>query len=155
MALSHPTCGCQSLHSLLYKEARKKGQSCPGRYEVRLTLAELNLNPPLPKKIKRKVARVVPSVLWPAGRRVQIDATRFALTDGVSWAYVVLDVEIRAVLNIHVVRSLSASSAVTALLGGIDELRKLGIEEAVLVMSDGGSDFTSRDFHAACKQEGT
>lgn len=72
-----------------------------------------------------------------------------------SWAYVVLDVETRAVLNIHVVRSLSASSAVTALRGGIDELRKLGIEEAVLVMSDGGSDFTSRDFHAACKQEGT
>lgn len=94
-------------------------------------------------------------MLWPAGRRVQIDATRFALVDGVSWAYVVLDVQTRAVLNIHVVRSLSASSAVTALQGGIDELKKLGIQEAVLVMSDGGSDFTSHEFKAACERMGS
>lgn len=138
MAISHPTCGYRSLHSLLSKESRKTGQLCPGRHEVRLTLAELNLNPPLPRKVRRKVTGVVPAVLWPAGRRIQIDATRFTLGDGVSWAYVVLDVETRAVLNIHVVRSFSASSAVTALRGGIDELKKLGIEEPLVVMSDGG-----------------
>ena len=155
MALSYPTCGYRSLHSLLRKESRKTGQPCPGRHEVRLTLAELNLNPPLPRRVRRKVAGVVPAVLWPAGRRIQIDATRFALGDGVSWAYVVLDVETRAVLNIHVVRSLSASSAVTALRGGIDELKKLGIEEPVVVMSDGGSDFTSHEFGAACDEVGT
>lgn len=63
------------------------------------------------------MAGVVPEVFWPEGRRIQIDATRFALSDGVCWAYVVLDVETRAVLNIHVVRSLSASSAVMALQG--------------------------------------
>ena len=88
------------------------GQSCPGQHEVRLTLGVLQLSPPLPKKARRQVPGVVPVPLWPTGRRVQIDATRFALRDGVSWAYVVLDVETRAVLNIHVVRSLSASSAV-------------------------------------------
>ena len=69
-----------------------------------------------------------------------------------SWAYVVLDVETRAVLNIHVVRSLSASSAVNALRGGVEELKKLGIEESLVVMSDGGSDFTSHEFKAACDE---
>ncbi|MFD2608583.1 integrase, partial [Deinococcus taklimakanensis] len=58
-------------------------------------------------------------------------------------------------LNIHVVRSLSARSAVTALRGGIDELKKLGIEEPVVVMSDGGSDFTAHEFGAACDEVGT
>ncbi|MDO4244602.1 MAG: transposase family protein [Deinococcus sp.] len=95
------------------------------------------------------------AVLWPAGGRIQIDATRFALGEGVSWTYVVLDVETRVVLNIHVVRSLSARSAVTALRGGIDELKKLGMQEAVVVMSDGGSDFTSHEFGAACDEVGT
>lgn len=71
-----------------------------------------------------------------------------------SWAYVVLDVETRAVLNIHVVRSLSASSAVNALRGGVEELKKLGIEESLVVMSDGGSDFTSHEFKAACDEVG-
>lgn len=72
-----------------------------------------------------------------------------------SWAYVVLDVETRAVLNIHVVRSLSASSAATALRGGAKELKKLGVEESLVVMSDGGSDFTSHEFKAACDEVGT
>jgi len=44
-----------------------------------------------------------------------MDATRFTLADGVCWAYLVLDVDTRVVLNIHGIRSLSALSAVTAL----------------------------------------
>lgn len=155
MALRHPTCGYRSLHALLRQDCKKTGECCPGRHEVRLTLVALELSPPVPKRMRRQVAGVVPAVLWPAGRKVQIDATRFALEDGVSWAYVVLDVETRAVLNIHVVRSLSASSAVTALRGGINELKKLGIEKPVVVMSDGGSDFTSHEFGAACDEVGT
>ena len=154
MALRYPTCGYRRIHHLLQQEAKKTGQPCPGRHEVRMTLVELQLSPPVAKKARRQVPGVVPATLWPTGRRVQIDATRFALRDGVSWAYVVLDVETRAVLNIHVVRSLSASSAVNALRGGVEELKKLGIEESLVVMSDGGSDFTSHEFKAACDEVG-
>lgn len=154
MALLHPTCGYRRIHFLLQQESKKIGQACPGRHEVRLVLYDFGLNPPVPKKARRQVAGVVPTVMWPTGRRIQIDATRFNLEDGASWAYVVLDVETRAVLKIDVVRSLSASSAVTALQGGMDELRRQGLEEPVVVMSDGGSDFTSHAFKAACEAQG-
>ncbi|WP_170928880.1 integrase core domain-containing protein [Deinococcus hopiensis] len=92
--------------------------------------------------------------LWPASRRVQVDATRFSLGDGVYWAYLVLDVETRCLLHLHVLRSLSESGAVSALQAGLQVLRDLGIQEDVLVMTDGGSDFTSAAFQDACERVG-
>lgn len=83
-----------------------------------------------------------------------MDATRFSLGDGICWAYLVLDVQTRALLHLQVVRSLSASSAVTALQAGLQVLSDLGIQEEVLVMTDGGSDFTSAAFQDACGQVG-
>ncbi|WP_019012517.1 integrase core domain-containing protein [Deinococcus aquatilis] len=93
--------------------------------------------------------------LWPEGRRVQIDATRFSLNDGAAWVYVVLDVGSRAVLHLEVVRNLCASSAVTALQTGLQVLGAQGIEDPMLVMSDGGSDFTSQAFKRACEEVGS
>jgi len=83
-----------------------------------------------------------------------MDATRFTLADSVCWAYLVLDVETRAVLNIHVIRSLSALSAVTALRAGVAMLRAQGIHDELLIMTDGGSDFTSGVFQDACQALG-
>ena len=70
MALRYPTCGYRSLYALLRQECEKTGERCPGRHEVRLTLAALELSPPLPRKTRKQVAGVVPAVLWPAGRRI-------------------------------------------------------------------------------------
>ena len=65
-----------------------------------------------------------------------------------------LDVETQQALHLHVVRSLSTSSAVCTLLQGIQVLHDLGIQEEVLVMTDGGSDFTSAAFRNVCGQVG-
>ena len=126
------------------------GQAAPGRHEVRRLLQELDLIPAQPKKTRRPSVPILTPLLWPEGRRVQIDATRFSLTDGVAWVYVVLDVGSRAVLHLEVVRHLSASSAVTALQTGLQMLHHQGIEDNIVVMSDGGSDFTSQAFQLAC-----
>lgn len=153
LALQHPTYGYRRVHQQLQQE--QPDSACrPGRHAVRLALAELDLNPPQPRKTRKPPVAVLPAVMWPEGRRVQIDATRFSLGDGACWAYVVLDVPSRAVLNVSVVRSLSSSSAVSALQGGVSVLRGLGIDESLVVMSDGGSDFTSHAFQAACEQVG-
>ncbi|MBB6017143.1 transposase [Deinococcus radiopugnans] len=68
--------------------------------------------------------------------------------------YVVLDVGSRAVLHLEVVRNLSASSAVTALQTGLQLLHSHGVKESIVVMSDGGSDFTSQAFRQACEEVG-
>ena len=121
---------------------------------IRLAVSDLGLQPPLPRKTRKKAVPALSETLWPAGRRIQVDATRFSLGDGVCWAYLVLDVETRTLLHTHVVRSLSASSAVTALHTGLKVLRDLGICGQVLVMTDGGSDFTSGVFQDACRKAG-
>lgn len=151
MALANPTYGYRRIHHdlvLLY------GQAAPGRHEVRTILRELGLIPAQPRKTRRPAIPVTARTLWPEGRRVQIDATRFSFQDGISWVYVVLDVESRAVLHLEVVRNLSASSAVTALQSGIQVLRDLGISEQMVVMSDGGSDFTSQAFQQVGQEIG-
>ncbi len=94
---------------------------------------------------------------WPAGRRLQIDATRLSLADGVCWVYHVLDVQSRVVLASKVVRSLSMHLAKAALDEGIALLRSLGIYGSILVQSDGGdggSDFTGEVFQTACLRYG-
>jgi len=60
----------------------------------------------------------------------------------------VLDADTRAVLNIHVIRSLSALSAVTALRVGVAMLRAQGSRDEVPIMTDGGSDSTPPAFPA-------
>lgn len=91
---------------------------------------------------------------WPAGRRIQIDATRLALADSVCWVYHVLDVQSRVVLASKAVRSLSMQLAKVALDEGVAVLRSLGIHGSVLVQSDGGSDFTGEVFQTACLKYG-
>jgi putative transposase len=156
-ALENPTYGYRRLHQVLSQSAARE-QTAPGHlglHTIRLALGELDLQPPQPRKTRKKAVPAISETLWPAGRRVQVDATRFSLGDGVCWAYLVLDVETRCLLHLHVVRSLSASSAVTALHTGLRVLRDLGIQEEVLVMTDGGSDFTSAAFQAACQEVGS
>jgi len=151
VALANPTYGYRRVQRQL---ARQHGQAAPGRHEVRRLLQELDLIPAQPKKTRRPSVPILTPLLWPEGRRVQIDATRFSLTDGAAWVYVVLDVGSRAVLHLEVVRNLSASSAVTALQTGLQLLHSHGVKESIVVMSDGGSDFTSQAFRQACEEVG-
>ena len=155
VALKHPTYGYRRVHQVLHGAAGEPPTlNLLGKHTVRLALGALGLNPPLPRKGRKKAVLAAHETLWPAGRRVQMDATRFTLADGVCWAYLVLDVETRAVLHLHVIRSLSALSAVTALRAGVAVLRAQGIDDELLVMTDGGSDFTSGLFQDTCQSFG-
>ena len=87
VALKHPTYG----YRFLYQELRDQGEQV-GLHRVRELLGELELNPPQPRKTRKPTSEVVAPPDWPAGRRVQIDATRLSLADGVCWVYHVLDV---------------------------------------------------------------
>ena len=150
-ALEEPLSGYRLIYQALQQDAQ---QPSPGLHTVRRHMAELKVQRPVPRKKRRPAVSPTPIVLWPAGRRVQVDATRLSLPDGICWAYLVLDVESRALLHIEVVRNLSASSAVTALQRGVYVLHHLGIHEQLLIMTDGGSDFTSGAFQAACQELG-
>jgi transposase InsO family protein len=149
VALLHPTYG----YRFLYQELRAQGNPV-GLHRVRGLLGELGLNPPQPRKTRRPSVEVAAPPDWPTGRRVQIDATRLSLADGVCWVYHVLDVESRVVLASKAVRSLSMQLAKAALDEGIMVLRSLGIHGSVLVQSDGGSDFTGEVFQQAYLKHG-
>lgn len=149
VALEHPTYG----YRFLYQELRDQGQQV-GLHRVRELLGELELNPPQLRKTRKPCPAVVSSPDWPAGRRVQIDATRLSLTDGVCWVYHILDVESRVVLASKAVRSLSMQLAKEVLDEGVAVLRSLGIDGTLLVQSDGGSDFTGEVFQSACLRHG-
>lgn len=121
-----------------------------GRDKVRRYLAELGLEKRRPKR-QRKPAVAVSSVrALPPGRRVQIDATRFALDAGVAWKYVVIDAHSRARLTVQTVRALTKEATATALRAAQRVLIVLGITEPLVVQSDAGSDFTSAHFQATC-----
>ncbi len=150
VALLHPTYG----YRFLYQELREQGEQM-GLHHVRKLLGELELNPPQPRKTRKSPVKVTAPPDWPAGRRVQIDATRLSLADGVCWVYHVLDVQSRVVLASKAVRSLSMQLAKAALDEGVAVLRSLGIHGSVLVQSDGGSDFTGEVFQNACLRYGT
>lgn len=149
-ALKHPTYGYRRLH----REMRLTGEEV-GLEHVRRTVKALGLERPRVKKTRKAPAVAAPPERWPPGRRVQVDATRLSLPDGVCWVYVVLDVLSRAALAVKAVRSLSMQLAREALLEGVRVLRSAGIEEEILVMSDGGSDFTSELFQAECRSLGS
>jgi len=149
VALLHPTYG----YRFLYQELRAQGEQV-GLHRVRELLGELELNPPQPRKTRKPSIVVATPADWPAGRRLQIDATRLSLADGVCWVYHVLDVQSRVVLASKAVRSLSMHSAKATLDEGVAVLRSLGIYDGILVQSDGGSDFTSEMFQNACSRYG-
>jgi putative transposase len=150
VALEHPTYG----YRFLYRELRDQGQQI-GLHRVRELLGELGLNPPQPRKTRKPAAEVAAPADWPAGRRIQIDATRLSLADGVCWVYHVLDVQSRVVLASKAVRSLSMWLAKEVLDEGVAVLRSFGIPSTVLVQSDGGSDFTGEVFQNACSRYGS
>ena len=149
-ALQHPTYG----YRFLYQELRDQGEHI-GLHRIRALLGELELNSPQPRKTRNSSPAVVPPPEWPAGKRVQIDATRLSLADGVCWVYRVLDVQSRTVLASKAVRGLSMHLAKAALDEGIAVLRSQSIRSAILVQSDGGSDFTSEVFQNACLRHST
>ncbi len=149
VALLHPTYG----YRFLYQELRAQGEQV-GLHRVRELLGELELNPAQPRKTRKPSVEVIAPPDWPAGRRVQIDATRLSLSDGVCWVYHVLDVQSRVVLASKAVRSLSMHLAKQALDEGIALLYSLGLCSTILVQSDGGSDFTSEVFQNACLKYG-
>ncbi len=150
VALKHPTYG----YRFLYQELRAQGKQV-GLHRVRELLGELGLNPPQPRKTRKPAADVVAPPDWPTGRRIQIDATRLSLPDGVCWVYHVLDVQSRVVLASKAVRGLSMQLAKELLDEGVGVLRSLAIHSTVLVQSDGGSDFTGEVFQSACLRYGT
>lgn len=150
VALKHPTYG----YRFLYQELRDQGERV-GMHRVRELLEELGLNPPQPRKTRKPSKEIMPAPDWPAGRRVQIDATRLSLSDGVCWVYHVLDVQSRVVLASKAARSLSMQLAKEALEAGVKVLRSHEITDAILVQSDGGSDFTGEAFQNTCLNHGS
>jgi putative transposase len=148
VALKHKTYGYRGV----YVELNKRYQL--GREKVRRHMAELGLKKQLPKR-KRKPAPEFSKICeLPAGRKVQIDATRFELADGIAWKYVVEDVTSRTCLAVQTVRRLSQEAAATALCAAQHSLTKLGITDLLVVQSDAGSDFTSTHFQDTCDSLG-
>lgn len=148
VALKHKTYGYRGVYIELNKLVKL------GREKVRGCMAELGLKQERPKR-KRKAAPAFSKVCeLPKGRKVQIDATRFELADGIAWKYVVEDVASRACLALHTVRQLSQEAAAAALVAAKRTLEKLGIAEALVVQSDAGSDFTSAHFQTTCDSLG-
>ena len=150
VALLHPTSG----YRLLYQELKAQGENI-GLHKIRVALGELQLHPSQPRKTRKPAVQVSSPQDWPPGRRVQIDATRLSLPDGVCWIYFVLDVISRVVLASRVVRSLSMHLAKLTLDEAVGVLRAQGHHEPILVQSDGGSDFTSDLFQQGCLRYGS
>ncbi len=124
VALLHPTSG----YRLLYQELKAQGKDI-GLHTIRVALSELQLHPLQPRKTRKPSAKVSLPQDWPEGRRVQIDATRLSLPDGVCWIYFVLDVMSRVVLASRVVRSLSMHLAKLTLDEAVGVLRAQGHHE--------------------------
>jgi len=125
-----------------------------GRERIRRVMGERGLQPPSPAKKKRSPLPVVVERDWPTGRRLQIDATRFRLDDGVAWVYLVEDVKTRQCLAASAAPTLSQERAAATILEGHQRLSALGLTAPRLVQSDGGSDFTSSHFQQVCQDIG-
>jgi len=149
IALEHPTYGYRRVYVEL-----NKGFAL-GKERVRHFMALLGLKRETPRKKRRVSSAVTPTCGLPAGRKVQIDATRLTLGDGVGWVYIVQDVAPRACLAAKAVRSLSKELAAEALREAQAVLDNLSISEQLVVQSDAGSDFTSGHFQSLCAEFGT
>lgn len=148
-ALEAPTYGYRRLWHVL----RDQGVWV-GRDRLRRLLRALGLCQAMIRKPRRAKAAIQVEEAWPEGRRVQIDATRLSLADGISWVYLVEDVASRVCLASSVGPSVSQERAAEALLAGRDRLVEMGIDEPLVIQSDGGSDFTSSWFQTCCSQLG-
>jgi transposase InsO family protein len=148
IAERHPSYG----YRLLYQELNRS----LGRELVCKTLQSLGLNPTQVKKARRNVPGVVPVTEWPAGRRVQLDATQISLTKGTKlWVYIALDVCSRSCLAIRLVPNLGQQVASEVSCQAVKQLKPLGITDPIVIQTDGGSDFTSHPFQNMCKTLGT
>ena len=137
----------------VYRRLGQKGITL-GRECIRRLMGELGLQPPPPAKKQRPKHAVVAEQDWPDGRRMQIDATRLTLDDGVVWVYLVEDVNSRQCLSASVAANLSQERAAATLIKGHQQLSALGLAEPRLVQSDGGSEFTSGYFQTVCDKLG-
>lgn len=148
-ALAFPTYG----HRPLQRELLARGVRI-GREKVRDILAELGLSVQAVKKPRRAAPAITAPVDYPPGRRVQIDVTQVQLRSGKAWLYLVEDVPSRVLLAIRAVLNLSKEGAREVLAEAVDRLRTLGIDEPLVIQSDGGSDFISGVFQAYCDKVG-
>ena len=148
-ALEAPTYGYRRLWHVL----RDQGVWV-GRDRLRQLLRALGLCQAMIRKPRRPKAAIQMEEEWPEGRRVQIDATRLSLADGISWVYLVEDVASRVCLASSVGPNVSQERTAATLLAGRDRLVKIGIDEPLVIQSDGGSDFTSAWFQTCCSQVG-
>ena len=133
VALAHPTYGYRNL----YSELRDQGVKV-GLHKVRKLLAELELNPPQPRK-RRAKPKVTPVQSWSEGKRTQLDAINVKLAQGSAWVYIAQDVTSRACLAIKVVEGLSMHKAKQTLEEAVCCLRKQGITEPLVIQTDGGN----------------
>ena len=113
VATAEPTYGYRRVYQTLRQRHRPIG-----RGRVRRLMDEWGLQPPPPSKKKRPTPVVVAEHDWPEGRRLQIDATRFRLDDGVAWVYLVEDVKTRQCVAASAASTLSRERAAATLLEG-------------------------------------
>lgn len=155
-AITNPSYGYRPLHQELQRQYQT-GQIrvLPGQHQVRISMKEQGLQPKAHKK-HRSVAKVTPTILWPQGRRIQMDATQLAYADGSKvWVYDLIDVETRICLVSQAVTALSGYQAVQALKQAIQTMQALGLPTHNLVIqTDGGSDYTSDVFQACANSVG-
>jgi transposase InsO family protein len=148
-ALAQPTYGYRRLYHVL-----RAGGLRIGRERVRRLLTTVGLAHECLKKKRRATPAVTARAVFPPGRRVQIDATRLTLGDGVTWVYMVEDVTSRTCLAVSVGRRLSQERAAQALMEGHRVLRRGGITASLVIQSDGGAEFTSAYFQRCCQALG-
>ena len=148
-ALEHLTYGSRRLYHVLKARGLRSG-----RERVRRLLAVLGLKHARPLKTRRAAPAVTAMAERPQGRRVQIDATRLSLMDGVAWVYVVEDVASRVCLAASVGRRLSKERAAQTLQAGHHLLQPCGHTDSLVIQSDGGSDFLSGSCQGCCQSMG-
>lgn len=149
VAAAQPTYGYRRIYQTLRQQHRPIG-----RERVRRSMGESGLRPPPPLKRKRPAHPVVTERDWPIGRRLQIDATRFRLEDGVAWVYRVEDVKTRRCVAASAAPALSQARAAATLLEGHQRLAAFGLVGPRRIQSDAGSDFTSGPFQHLCQTLG-
>ena len=148
-AAAEPTYGYRRVYAVLRQQHRPIG-----RERVRQLMDDLGLQPPPPLKKKRPAPTVTAEPDWPEGRRLQIDATRFRLDDGVAWVYLVEGVKTRHCVAASAAPALSQKRAAATLLEGHRRLIALRLAGPRLIQSDAGSDFTSSHFQQTCQTLG-
>jgi putative transposase len=150
LALKHPTYGYRRIH----QETLKKGWQV-GEHKVRRILTELDLTVTPKAKPRRELPEPTPALDLPEGRRVQMDATQVVYGHHKAWCYLVEDTASRTLLSIKPVKQLCKLAAATTLKEAQHQLHQQGITDALVIQTDGGSDFTSDHFQTTCKELGS